>query len=181
MKKLGFVSFWAPIAVAVTLLCFMAYALVQQSLRISVSMMPIQLAEDAATAIVRGAAPGAVIPKDNVDISLSLAPFMIVYDDTGTVLASSAVLDGKVPELPKGVLDAARERKEDRVTWQPAPGVRAAVVVVRSVGSKPGFVLAGRSLREAEKLSERLLFDAVGAWAVTMAATLFVCFCFRPR
>lgn len=181
MKNFGFVA-WLPMAVAVTLLSVMVYGVAQQSLRLSANYPQNQIAEDAAMDIVeRGAAPQAVLPKVNVDMATSLAPFMIVYDDSGKILASSVVLDGKVPELPAGVLESARERKEDNVTWQPKTGVRAAAVIVRYVGDKPGFVLAGRSLREVEILEGNILRDVVIGWAVTMAATLLAYFCFRPR
>jgi hypothetical protein len=36
------------------------------------------------------------------------------------------------------------------VTWQPRRGVRIASVVMRVQGSQPGFVLAGRNMREVE-------------------------------
>lgn len=164
--------------IAVTLITLMVYGTVQQSVRLSTNLPQIQMAEDAAMDIVRGVAPQAVLPKQNVDIAASLAPFMIVYDDNGQILASSAVLDGKAPELAKGILDSAREQKVDRVTWQPKPGVRSATVIVRYVGDAPGFVLVGRSLREVEKLEQRLFLDVVIGWAITMAATLFAYYLF---
>ena len=42
-------------------------------------------------------------------------------------------------------------RGEDRLTWQPEPGVRSATVVVHYQGAQAGFVMAGRSLREVGK------------------------------
>lgn len=181
MKKLNFLFSWIPIGVAVTLMSVMVYGVAQQMLRLNANQTQIQLAEDAATDIVRGVAPQQVLPKQNVDMAASLAPFMIVYDDQGHILASSVELDGNVPALPSGVLTSAREQKEDNVTWQPKPGVRASVSIVRYVGDKPGFVLAGKSLREVEKLEDKMLVDVFLGWAVTMAATLLACFCFRPR
>jgi hypothetical protein len=172
MKKWGYVVSWLPMGVVVTLMSLMVYGAVQQSIRLGANIPQIQMAEDAALDIVRGIAPQAVLPKQNVDIAASLAPFMIIYDDSGQILASTAVLDAGVPELPAGVLDLAREKKEDRVTWEPKKGVRSAAVVVRYVGDKPGFVLAGRSLREVEKLEEQIFLKVIIAWAVTMVGTL---------
>ncbi len=45
---------------------------------------------------------------------------------------------------------------EDRITWQPEPGIRSAVVVVHYTGATPGYVMAGRSLREVEWRIDRL-------------------------
>lgn len=181
MKKWNYVVSWIPIGVTITLMSLMVFGAVQQTIRLGANEIPIQLAEDAAADIVRGMEPKQVLPHQNVDLSSSLAPFVIVYDDKGEMLASSVELDGKVPAIPPGLLNSARERKEDNVTWQPKPGVRASISVVRYVGDKPGFVLAGKSLREVELLEDKLLFDVIAGWAITMAFTLFASFFFRPR
>lgn len=94
------------------------------------------------------------MPDGAVDIFASLGPFVIVYDDGGRVLASSARLDGMTPAPPAGVFDYVRAHGEERLTWQPRRGVRIAAVVTRSVN---GFVLAGRNLREVES-REALVF-----------------------
>jgi len=179
MKKFGFVYSFIPLAVAITLLSLMTYGVAQQSIRIGSYNPQIQMAEDAAADVAHGIKPETVIPTKTIDVSASLAPFMIVYDDRGTVLASNVVLNGKVPQIPPGVLDFAREKRQDRLTWQPAPDVRAAVVVARYVGNKPGFVLAGRSIREVENLTEKLFFDVAVGWAVAMAATFVAAWIFR--
>ena len=84
----------------------------------------------------------------------SPAPFIIAYDDQGKPLASQARLNGGIPVLPAGVFDYVRQHGEERVSWQPilgtTRGVRIAAVVERIGGAHPGFVLAGRSLREVE-------------------------------
>lgn len=178
MKKFGFVNEWIPIGVVVSLLSLMIFGVAQQTIRLSAYNPQTQMAEDAALKIANGMPPSQVISADNIDMAQSLSPFMIVYDDRGTVLASSVVLDGVTPNIPAGVLSAARERT-DNVTWEPKPGVRAAAVIVRYVGGNPGFVLAARSLRETEKLTQRIFFDVIVGWVFTMAASLFACFCFR--
>lgn len=165
--------------IAVTLMCVMVYGITQQSHRLDAYNPQIQIAEDAAVDITRGIVPQAVLPKQNVDVAVSLSPFMIVYDDKGQILAASAVLDGQVPEIPKGVLDQAREKNVDRVTWEPKSGVRLATVVVRYVGDTPGFVLVGRSLREVEKTNATLFIEVVVGWAVSMVATFFAYSLFR--
>ncbi len=163
---------WLPLAVAVTGMCGLVYLAVQQELRQTANDPQIQIAGDAATALEDGAAVESVVPAQKTAIEKSLAPFVMVFDDQGEVLGSSAQLHGQVPQLPVGVLDYVRSNGQDRVTWQPEPGVRIAAVIVRSQGAQPGFVLAGRSLREVEVREDNALLEAAAAWLVTMAASL---------
>ncbi len=107
----------------------------------------IQMAEDVANQLNSGMEPASLIPAAQVEISNSLAPFLMVFDDSGKVVASSARLHGETPTYPTGVLEYARQNGQDRVTWQPEAGVRMATVVVPATN---GFVMAGRSLREVE-------------------------------
>lgn len=165
---------WLPIATAVTALCGLVYLAVQQELRQSANDPQIQLAEDAADALALGGAADGVVPRSEIDVARSLAPFMIVYDDQGEAVASSGILHGQIPSLPAGVLDYVRENSEDRVTWQPEAGVRIAAVIVRFEGAESGFVLAGRSLREIEKRETQVKLEAGLALAATLAATLVV-------
>lgn len=160
-----------PIGIAITLLSLMIYGVAQQTIRLGANNPQIQMAEDAAANLERGDIPRSVIPNNNIDMASSLAPYMIVYDDNGEVLASSVELDGAVPNIPSGVLESVRDGREDRFTWQPKIGVRSAVVVVRS-SNPPGFVLAGRSLREVEILEDQIGRDVLVGWVATIVATL---------
>ena len=164
---------WLPIAVVVTALCGFVYVAVQQALRQGANDPQIQLAKDAADALERGEAVESVLPP-TVDVGRSLAPFLIVYSDAGEVLGSSGLLHGQIPALPSGVLEFVREHGEDRITWQPEPRVRIATVVVRFMGQKPGFALAGRSLHEVEKREVKVELMAGAAWAATLTAALVV-------
>ena len=139
---------WLPLAIATAGLCALVYLTVQQSLRMSANDPQIQMAEDAASSLNAGASVESVVPSTKVEIADSLAPFVIVFDNSGKVLASSATLHGAVPAYPAGVLDYVRQKGQDRVTWQPEAGVRMATVVAPF---KNGFVMAGRSLSEVEK------------------------------
>lgn len=166
---------WLPLAVAVTALCGLVYLAVQQDLRQSANDPQIQIAQDAANALHYGFPVASVLPAGKTAIESSLAPFVMVFNDLGDITGSSAALDGNIPQLPGGILDYARGHGEDRVTWQPEPGVRIAAVVVRYQGAQSGFVLAGRSLREVEIRETNIEIDAAAAWAVTLAATLIAC------
>lgn len=166
---------WLPLAVAITALCGLVYLAVQQELRQSANDPQIQIAEDAALALENGAAVDTRMPVDTTALEHSLAPFVMVFDDNGKVVASSATLRGETPQLPAGILDYVRTHGEDRVTWQPETGVRIAAVVVRVEGARPGFVLAGRSLREIEVREDNALLVAGAAWIVSLVASLAAC------
>jgi hypothetical protein len=166
---------WLPLAVAITAVCGLVYLAVQQELRQTANDPQIQIAEDAVAALEKGATVDSRVPAEKVAIESSLAPFVMVFDDRGGVLGSSAALHGKTPGLPEGILDYVRGHGQDRVTWQPEPGVRIAAVVVRYQGAQPGFVLAGRSLREVEIRESNMESIAGIAWIFTLAASLIVC------
>jgi hypothetical protein len=142
---------WIPLAAAVVVVIGVAYVISQQTLRLGANDLPVQLARDAALALEKGADPANVLPPGPVEISASLAPFGLVYDDRGNVRASSGVLHGAVPQLPEGVRVYAQAHGEDRITWQPEPGVRIAAVVMPYSGAGGGTLLMGRSLEEVER------------------------------
>ena len=109
-----------------------------------------------------------------VDIARSLAPFLIVFDGSGGVLASTAALDGRTPVPPQGVLDGAAANGTDVISWQPRGGVRAAIVVVPYEGSAArGTVLVGRSLRAVEERETNTLLIAGFAWVAALVGGAF--------
>jgi hypothetical protein len=169
------ISYWLPIAAAITALSGLIYVVAQQTYRQSANDPQIQLAEDIAAQLEAGAEPQTLVGSNKVDMARSLAPFLIVYDDNGSPIASSAQLNGQTPPLPSGVFTDARKSGEDRITWQPQEGVRSATIITHFAGPHPGFVLAGRSLTEVEKRVD-LLAPLVGlGWLATLAGTLVVC------
>ncbi len=110
---------WLPLAIATAGLCGLAYLTVQQSLRMGANDPQIQMAEDAASALNGGASVDSIIPATKVELATSLAPFMIVFDDSGKVLASSATLHGSVPVLPirrTGLYPSKRRRPRHLAT-----------------------------------------------------------------
>jgi hypothetical protein len=165
-------KFWLPLAAAITLLCGVIYGVAQQAYRTGADDPQIQMAEDAARSLAAGEAVEDVLPSQPVDIAESLAPYLIIFDSNSQAVASNAVLHGKTPTVPQGVLEAARLNGQNKVTWQPEPGVRSATVVTPVDGGQKGYVLAGRSLREVEKRESSLTFQVGVGWAATLLATL---------
>jgi len=147
-----------------TVLALALYAIPQQVLRTGANDPQIQLATDAAARIESGTVPSEAAATGDVDMARSLAPFVIVYDDEGRPVASQARLNGSIPAPPQGVFRYVREHGEERVSWQPGSGVRVAAVIERVGGAHPGFVLAGRSLREVEKREAQVRAMAGVAW-----------------
>lgn len=164
---------WLPIAVAVTVVFAFSYGAIQQTYRNGADDPQIMLAEDGAARLDAGDPESDIIPVDTVNLSESLAPFVILYDAQNNVIDGSGVLDGAPPTPPAGVLDTARSAGRNRVTWRPRPSVRIASV---SVATKDGrVVLYGRSLREAEARVDQLTQTAAIAWIAAMLGTLMAC------
>lgn len=165
---------WLPIAAAVTILCGLVYVSVQQSFRMGANDPQIQMAEDAARRLAAGQSAAEVLPGGKVDLQDSLAPYLIIFDQAGRVVAANATLHEQVPMPPEGVLAYARANGDDRVTWQPEPGVRSATVVVPVAGGPGGFVLAGRSLREVEARVGQLNVLVGLGWLAALGSTLLL-------
>jgi len=165
---------WLPLAVAVIALSGLVYVSVQQDLRMGANDPQIQIAEDGATAIAAGTTSKAFVATfPTIDMGKSLAPFVIVVDDSGEVAYSSATLNGTTPVPPQGVLDYAKQYGENRLTWEPAPNVRIAAVVTRIDSEKhAGWVIAGRSLREVEVREDQLMKQIETALIITLIGTL---------
>jgi len=163
---------WLPMAFVITAMCGLVYLATQQTLRLGANDPQIQLAEDAAEHLSGGGTVESILPARQIDLAKSIAPFIIVFDEAGKPLASSALLNGEIPNLPAGVFDYVRQNGEDRITWQPEAGVRMAIVVVRVSGTNPGFVLAGRSLREVEIRENQVYQEAGAAWIISLLGSL---------
>ncbi len=152
IKRLTHVFFhWLPIGATVVILCGFVYAAVQQNYHQSLNDPQIELAQDAQNALLSGKQPSEVVGRAPLfDIEKSLATFVAIYDESGNPLESSASLGKNPPKPPIGVFEYAKEFGEDRVTWQPNPTTRIALVV-RPVSIESGwFVASGRNMREVE-------------------------------
>jgi hypothetical protein len=167
-------AIWLPIVIATTAVCGLVYVTVQQALRQSANDPQIQMAEDAAEALSEGASAESVVSPNRIDVSRSLAPFTVVFDQDGRVVASSGLLHRQPLNLPTGVLDNVRLHGDSRLTLQPESGVRIASVIVKYDGARPGFVLAGRSMRELESRTAQIRIFVAIAWVVVVGVSLLV-------
>jgi len=181
---------WLPLAGATTGILLITYTGIQQNYRQSLNDPQIQMAEDGGRALVSGVSVNQIVPVGavgTVDLAQSLAPWIGVYDSSGKALVSSGTLDGAMPQPPKGIFEDTKSglppivghhltinypAGENRVTWQPNPDVRQALIVVYVPKTKE-FVAAGRNMREVEeRISTTGSFFFLG-WLALMAATLF--------
>ncbi len=167
---------WLPFAALATFMALLVYAAVQQDYRQSANDPQVQMAEDLADQLLNG---NTIALPNKVDISKSLAPFVMLFDDKSQVTQSTATIKDKTPFVPSGVFATAR-KNEHLFTWQPQSGARSAVVLVHYDGKKPGFVLVGRSLREVEKREAQLRQQVLAALAASLVATVLILYMRSP-
>lgn len=163
--------FWLSLVIVITFLSGFIYVSIQQTLRQGANDPQIQVAEDLANQL----SMGTKLPALNtaVDIKKSLATFVIVFNNQGKPISSTAFLDNQIPIPPFGVFQSAERLRENRVTWQPQSGVRIASVIV-PYGNKLGFILVGRSLREVEKRIDNMTLLVIITWMGAVIGSLVV-------
>jgi hypothetical protein len=163
---------WLPLAVVIVLLSGLGYILVQQDQRSLANDPQIQMATDARLALEAGASPSSLVPATQLDIAESPGPYLVIYDTSGQIQATSATVGGNGLVPPAGVFDNARSQRFDAISWTPAPGVRSAIVVMKY---SQGYVLAGRSLRYIEEReSNTELLAALGGLGTLVASLIAV-------
>lgn len=171
----SFVRLFLPLATASTMIIGIVYLSVQQNYRQSANDPQIQIAQDSAAALGNGKNISDFQTIQKIEISQSLAPFIIIFDDFGKVLASTALLHGQTPIVPSGIFTYTKNSGEDRLTWQPSSDTRIASVTTHFSGKQSGFVLVGRNLREVEKRENILTFQVLASWIGTILVTATVC------
>lgn len=164
---------WILVVFVVTGVLGTVYLAVQQNYRQSAYDPEIQMAEDTAASLNNGDSVPSFDKVRLIDISKSLAPFLIVYDSTGNIISSEAVLNGQSPKMVPGVFDWVNGHGEDRFTWQPQSDTRIAMIVVPFKSTKlSGYVVVGRSMREIERRIENLLAQVALGWSATVFGSL---------
>jgi hypothetical protein len=165
---------WVPIAVVVTFLAGTLYAVSHQILRQSANDPQIQQAEDWAGMIESGTDANRLSLGTFIDPAHSLAPFGIVYNQDGNIVASSVSAPSTMKQ-PNGVFDRVDDAKdhEVRFTWQPSSGDRYAVVIKRaSFQNESYYVLSGRNLRLVEQRQDRVMWIVVVGWLASVVVLL---------
>ncbi len=167
-----------PLAAIASIILAVVYAQDQQIIRQAGNEPQVWMAESIAARLSAGAPLASFVPTIPVILETDTSPYIIFYNAQGAPLAGNASLAGTLPILPAGVLGASKgigPVGENRLTWQPSPTVRQALVIApfASADAK-GYVVVGRSLAETEAKEKALVTRAFLGWAFTMFAILFV-------
>lgn len=157
-------------------------------MRLSFNDPQVQLVRDAEAVMRTRGQLAVVMPTPEVDIATSLSPFMISYNNERDVVDSSANLSRQPLLLPRGVftdldkgiahpLWSGLAANEARFTWQPAPDVRLATVIVKVPGRHGGYLLAARNMVELERridyLGQLMLFATIGLLIISAILVVF--------
>ncbi|MDB5265959.1 MAG: hypothetical protein JWM39_672 [Parcubacteria group bacterium] len=193
-----------PALVGITLLAGVAYVNDQQTWRMMANEPQEWIAQNAAnTAAQQTSAPVAPIdtitgtntpvlnptPEDaaplpataqgsqtHIAIERDEAPYTILYNAKRDAVSGTGYLHGVLPQLPSGIFDAAAKAGVNRLTWQPEPGVRQAIVVLPITGGPltGGFVVAGRSLAYTEWQESQLTQRWILGWLASAIGILII-------
>lgn len=175
---------WVLSLVLVTFFCLLLLFVVQRMYRQGANHPQIQIAEDASAAFeqnqftnetLKSSFESFVPSVSQVDVGLSLSPWIQIYDDAGNLLESSAIIQEaqSTPYISKQIFEKTKKRGEDRVTWQPKKGIRQAIVITEFSGLRSGYIVVGRSLREVEDQMRILTVIISAAWFVMVS--MIVC------
>lgn len=175
MQRLAGVFFhWLPLGAALAGLCGIFYLTTESLLRTAQNDPQVQIADDSARSLAAGASPAELVPRYQIDIRESLAPFLAIYDASGTALESSGILGGAPPKLPAGLFEHTRLSGESRLTWQPDAATRIALVVRLVPDTRNWFVAAGRNMREGEARAAALAKTTLFAFGALLIVTFLL-------
>ncbi|HEY6278001.1 MAG TPA: hypothetical protein VIX86_16905 [Streptosporangiaceae bacterium] len=164
---------WTAVVLLLTLAAGVAWLGTGLSLRAGADRQPLRLAALAARQLATGSPPGSVLPP-SIGLAASPGPFLMVFDRRYHLLASSGRLGSRAPVLPSGVFAWAAQHGQDRVTWEPQPGLREATVVEPYGGPHPGFVVAAQSLGSVSGLQLAFGWGIGGSLLVLIMISLLL-------
>jgi hypothetical protein len=169
--KITFLKRSIFITIILAMIFGFAFSLAQQILRQGADDPQIQIAQDSAGFLAAAQEPAFLHANTygTVDLAKSLAPFLLTFDAEKKPMAFTATLNGQIPTPPAGVFAYVKAHGEDKITWQPAKGVRIALVAAYYKSPKAeGYVFSGRSLAGVEKHISSLQFMTFWAWVMTV-------------
>ncbi len=166
---------WLPLGATIVALGMCIYIVDQQNLRQGLNDPQIQIAEDGKIALESGKSVADVVDHTQIfDAEKSLSLFVAVYDSNGNTIQSSATIGGELPKPPIGVFESAKKFGENRVTWQPNPSTRIALIIVPVNNGE--FVASGRNMREVENrikiIGNKISLGVEGLIAITFILDL---------
>jgi cytochrome bd-type quinol oxidase subunit 2 len=153
----------------ITIVMGLIYASVQQTYRSNADDPQAQIAYDMRDELQKGKS---LVFDDTIELDKSLAVFKETYDENGNPIQSTGFLNGKIPQLPKGVFELAKTNGENWVTYQPQRNVRMAVGIVHVNAAPIAYLVVGRSLQEVEERVSRLTKMVFIGWILCVAVVL---------
>jgi hypothetical protein len=178
MSPHSFLRIWAalctPLLFVGTFVLLIVYVNDQQNIRLGANEPQEWMAHDTAEKIASGVSPTRAVIGAPVVVMSEHAPYLIAYDKAGSTTAATGIFEGKVSTLPIGVLQHTRDHGTHRLTWEPEPGIRHAIVIVPIQGGDLGYVLSGRSLSYAEQQEELLRERTIYGWLLTLVVSVLV-------
>lgn len=165
------VLIYIPLAVLATLVLFISYINDQQTLRQLANEPQEILASDALARLSGSEKKEIVFGGSHVAIESDTAPYIILFDATGTPVIGTGYLHGTLPTPPKGIFEEAHIRSYHVLTWEPEPAIREAIFI-KALPNGTGFILAGRSLAYTEYQIEQLGLRSLIGWLGTLFALL---------
>jgi hypothetical protein len=166
----------------ITIIMGLIYASVQQTYRSNANDPQVQIAHDLRAHLQNGKP---LLFNDTIELERSLSVFTEVYDQNGDPIQSTGFLNGKMPQLPKGVFEYASANGEHWVTWQPQRNVRMAMGIVRVHAGPIAYLAVGRSLREVEERVSRLTNMVFIGWllciSVVLVNWLVTYYCYKKK
>lgn len=153
----------------ITIIMGLIFSSIQQTYRSNANDPQMQIAYDLRDHLQKGKT---LAFDDTVDLEKSLAVFKELYDNNGNPLQSTGFLNGKMPQLPKGVFENAKANGGNWITWQPQRDVRMAMGIARVNAAPIAYVAVGRSLREVDARVSKLTTMVVIAWVLCVCVVL---------
>lgn len=160
-----------PLAVVATLVLAISYINDQQTIRMFANEPQEYVARDSVLRVIASGGLPTSGFQNAIPIESDPAAYVVFFDASGKAVAGTGVLKGQPPTLPAGVLEEAKSKGVNRLTWEPEAGVRQAIVVIPA---GDGYVMSGRSLTYAEEQESMLGKRALIGWLGTMVAIAIV-------
>lgn len=171
---------FTALALVVTIIFGAIFGTGQQILRSQAEQEQVRGVRQVESVVQQGIPLNLIISSEEaVEMKDSLELFAMTFDANRQVLGTTAKLGEETPTPPENAFTEAKATGEHRFTWEPQEGVRIAAVL-KPIGDQ-GFILAGRSLSETEKLVETLAWCTIIGWAACMLLVLLLTFALKPR
>ena len=168
--------------IGLILLYGVTYLFNNQKERNQADIAPEHLAMATKAKLEKGIAPAdAIKDRKIIDLASSDSLFIVIYDAAGVCHNSTAKIHGVDPLIPLGALTVSREKRENKITWQPEAGIRAAIVILPwTLNGLDGYVVAGKSLRRTDLRIAARKQRTLISFLATIVVLFVVLFVMKP-